>query len=213
MLTQAARPLRNSDFAWIRNLPHNSRRRIMNAKYLGGAIAVLVAVAGCIPSLNPIYLRENLVFDPAVIGEWKQPKSNERWQFTKRDEKSYNLVYTDEQGQQGRFIAHLADIQGIRVLDLFPNEAQLDANGFYKFHLVPIHTVYLVRRTQGSVELAGINYAWLEDYLADHPQAIQHATFGGRKMITAPTEQVQSFVLAHQDAFTEVFQLERLESK
>ena len=181
----------------------------MNATITRLSVVSLLTVAGCIPSLNPIYRPENLVVDPAVIGEWKEPKSNEKWQFTKRNNKSYNLVYTDEQGRQGRFIAHISEIEGKRFLDLFPDEAKHDANGFYKFHLVPIHTIYLIRRTEPSVELAAIDYAWLDDYLAEHPRAIEHATFGGRKLITAPTEQVQAFVLAHQDSFTAPFELER----
>jgi hypothetical protein len=181
----------------------------MNPKYRRLLIVGLLAVVGCIPSLNPIYRLENLVFDPAVIGEWKQPKSNETWQFTKRDNKSYDLVYTDEQGQQGRFIAHIAEIQGKRFLDLFPDETKSAATGFYKFHLVPIHTIYLIRQTQPNVELAAIDYPWLDDYLADHPSAIEHATFGGRKLITATTEQVQAFALAHEDSFSAPFELQR----
>jgi hypothetical protein len=169
----------------------------------------LIVVAGCIPSLNPVYRNENLVLDASVLGAWKQPKSAATWKFTERDNKSYNLVYTDEKGQQGRFIACVADIQGKRFLDLFPEEAMPEASGFYKFHLVPIHTIYLVRGTQPNLELAAINYPWLDDYVADHPGAIEHATFGGRTLITASTEQVQAFVLAHQDAFTVPFELER----
>jgi hypothetical protein len=181
----------------------------MNARYVGWLVAGLLAVAGCIPSLNPVYRTENLVFDPTVIGEWKQPKSSETWQFTKRDNKSYNLVHTDEDGQQGRFIACIAEIQGKRFLDLFPDQANNKTPGFYKFHLVPIHTIYLIRRLQPNLELTAVGYPWLDDYLAEHPQAIEHTTFGGRTLVTATTEQVQAFVLAHQDAFTERFELER----
>lgn len=181
----------------------------MNTKCLGCVTVALFAIAGCIPSLNPIYRTENLVFDSAILGEWRQPKSNETWQFTKRDNNSYNLVYTDEQGRRGQFIAHIAEIQGKRFLDIFPDESKLDGTGFYKFHLVPIHTIYLIRRTQPSIELAAIDYPWLDDYLAEHPQAIGYATFGGRKLITAATEDVQTFALAHLDAFAGPFELVR----
>jgi hypothetical protein len=183
----------------------------MNTKQLTWPIIALlaVAIAGCLPSLNPVYRPENLVFDPSVIGVWKQPKSTETWKFTKRDDKSYSLVYTDERGQQGRFIACLADIGGKRFLDLFPDEGELKGTGFYKFHLVPIHTIYLVQRTEPTLQLAALNYPWLDDYLADNPSAIEHATFGGRTLITASTEQVQAFALIHQHAFTTSLELER----
>ena len=182
----------------------------MNAKIITWTLVGLLAVAGCIPSMNPVYQSQDLVFDTSVIGMWRQPSSRETWEFAKRDNKSYSLVYTSEEGQQGKFIAHLARIDGNLILDLFPDEAQSNAVGFYKFHLVPIHTIYLVRRTDPGLELAAVNYPWLDDYLADHPSAIQHATFGGRKLITAPTEQVQALVLSHLDAFTAQFELERV---
>jgi hypothetical protein len=45
-------------------------------------------VAGCIPSLNPLYTDENIVFEPALVGVWKQPQGTARWEFTKLDDKS-----------------------------------------------------------------------------------------------------------------------------
>jgi hypothetical protein len=181
----------------------------VSARFLRASLLGVLAIAGCIPSLNPVYRNKDLVFDSSLIGLWKQTKSSETWQFSKRDDRSYSLVYTGEKGQQGRFIACIADIQGKRFLDLSPDEAQLDANGFYKFHLVPIHTIYLVRRTQPQLELGAIEYPWLDDYLADHPSAVEHATFGGRALITASTEQVQAFALSHLEAFTATFEMER----
>ena len=62
--------------------------------------------------------------------------SGETWEFTKRDNKSYTLLSTNEDGQRGKFIA-------------------------------------------------------------------------GWQLITAPTDQVQIFVLTHFDAFTAPFQLKR----
>jgi hypothetical protein len=60
-----------------------------------------------------------------------------------------------------------------------------------------------------NLELAAIDYRWLDKYLTDHPGAIQFATFNGRKMITAPTEDVQAFVLEHKEMFKGEFNLER----
>ena len=92
----------------------------MNAKYTRWPLVCLLVIAGCIPSLNPVYRKENLVFDPSVIGLWKQPKSTETWQFTKRDNTSYDVVYTDEQGQQG---------------DLLPALPTFKESGFWTFFL------------------------------------------------------------------------------
>jgi hypothetical protein len=166
-------------------------------------------LTGCLPSLNPVYTDRDLVFDPGVVGLWKQPKSKASWEFTKRDDKSYNLVYTDEEGHSGRFIARLARVDETLFLDLFPQEVQDEGSGFYKFHLVPIHTIYVVRRTTPDVELAAIDYEWLEGFLTEHPGSIPHATFNGRRLITASTQELQAFVLQHKDAFKTKFSLQR----
>lgn len=175
------------------------------------SLALLTVLAGCIPSLNPLYTEENLVFEPALVGVWKQPQGAARWAFSKRDEKSYRLIYTDDQGQEGRFIGRLVRLEGDLFLDLFPEDTQFDASGFYKFHLVPIHTIYRVRGTQPNLELAAIDFRWLDEHLGSHPEEIECATFNGRKLITAPTPAVQKFVVAHKDRFTSEFPLRKVE--
>ncbi len=179
-------------------------------KFTIWAIIALMLMGGCVPSLNPIYTAKELVFDPNVVGSWAQPGSRNQWEFTKHDENSYRLIYTEKDGKQGRFIAHLAEIDGTRFLDLFPEQMDTDASGFHSFHVVPIHTIYRVQQTEPTLELAAIDYKWLDQYLTDHPDAVQFATFGNRKLITAPTEDVQAFVLEHKDMFTGKIVLERL---
>ena len=177
------------------------------------SMIVLTLFIGCVPSLNPLYTDENLVFEPALLGVWKQPQGSARWEFSKLDDKSYRLLYTDDKGQQGRFVGRLARLEGDLFLDLYPEDPEMDASGFYKFHLVPIHTIYRVRGTQPKLELAAIDFKWLDEYLTSHPQEIECATFNGRKLITAPTPAVQKFVLAHKDQFTSDFPLQKLESR
>jgi hypothetical protein len=164
---------------------------------------------GCLASLNPVYKDEQLVVDDSALGSWVQPDSKASWVLSKRDARSYTLVYTDEQGHQGRFVARLAKIEGTMFLDLFPEQAQGSANGLYNLHQVPIHTIYLVKRTKPNLELASIDFNWLQKHLSENPQAIAHAIVGEGKLITAPTDDVQDFVLAHKGAFTNEFKLTR----
>ncbi len=181
----------------------------MNKKLITCGTLFLAAIAGCIPSLNPAYKEENLVFNSQFVGVWSQPNAKAKWNFSKRGDKSYTLSYQDEEGRQGRFIGHLAKIEGTLFLDLFPEDTNGAANGFYKFHLVPIHTIYLVRETKTGFELAAIDYQWLDKYLAEHSDEIATATFDGRKLITAQTGDVQKFLVKHKEEFRGTFDLVR----
>ena len=181
----------------------------MKPKLLLLLLAGLLLLGGCLPSLNAVFTEETLIYDPSVVGIWMQTGAKARWDFAQRDEKSYLLVYTDNDGREGRFVGRLAEIEGMLFLDLYPEKMETGASPFYDVHLAPLHTIYLVRQTAPSLQMAAIDYSWLETFLADNPTAIQHAVFNGRKLITAPTEDVQAFVVEHADAFRVEFDLQR----
>ncbi len=185
----------------------------MSRKSLFASLVALTLLVGCIPSLNPVYLPEDLVTDPRVVGTWRQPADKATWVFTEREGKSYGLLYTDNQGRQGRFVAHLAKIEGELFLDLFPEEFNGRANSVYTFHYVPIHTIYLVREIGTSLELAAIDLQWLENELGKEPASIQSSTVSGRHLITASTKEVREFVVKNKDSFTARFDLQRAPAK
>ncbi len=181
----------------------------MKPKFSLGLLAGLLLLGGCLPSLNAVFTDENLVFDASVVGLWTQPGGTATWDFTARNATSYLLVFTDNDGRSARFVGHLANVQGVQFLDLAPEKVETGASPFFDVHLVPLHTIYLVRQTTPTLELAAMDYAWLEKFLGDHPDAIEHASFNGRIFLTAPTEDVQTFVIEHKEAFNANFYLER----
>jgi len=181
----------------------------MNRNRAAWFMVGLMLLSGCVPSLNAIYSDKDVVFLPQVLGVWQKEKSAETWDFQKRDAKSYRLVYTDQQGHSGSFIAHLADVQGTRFLDLFPEQTEDATPGFYRFHQIPIHSIYLVKEIGDKVVLAAIDYQWLEKYVKDHPSEVPSATFGSRRMLTASTEQLQRLLVDNQDRFKHDFELYR----
>ena len=87
------------------------------------AAVVSVLVIGCIPSLNPIYREKDIVFKPELLGTWTEGSDeDEAWVFERGEDQSYKLTYTDEEGREGEFVVHLADIKGHLFLDFFPGD-------------------------------------------------------------------------------------------
>ncbi len=170
-------------------------------------ITLVVLIAGCLPSLQSVYTEQDLVFEPEIIGFWKLENSTQTWDFTKRDDNSYHLVFTDKHGQSGRFIAHVCRVEDTLFLDLFPEKEDQDSTAFYKYHILPIHTVYMVKLSKSSLELVSIDLNWVKQHLADHPNALAHSTFNSRTLITASTKELQQFLLKHKDKFTGAFRL------
>lgn len=171
------------------------------------SIMTLLLIAGCLPSLHSVYTEDDLVFEPEIVGFWKLENSPQTWDFTKRDDKSYHLVFTDKHGQSGRFVAHVCRVEDTLFMDLLPAEKDAEVTAFYKYHMLPMHTVYMVKQTKPSLELVSIDFNWLKQHLADHPDALSHSTSNNRTLITAPTAELQQFLLEHKDRFTGIFRL------
>lgn len=47
------------------------------------AVIALTWLAGCVPSLNPVYEEDQLVFDANLQGVWKHAGSQDRWELTR----------------------------------------------------------------------------------------------------------------------------------
>ncbi len=183
----------------------------MKARHIALGVLALILVVGCVPSLNPVYTDRDVYFDPALLGTWVQEGDNGTWEFGKHDGKSYRLTITDKEGRQGRFVATLAKIDDTMFLDLYPEAVQSQSSDFYMAHHVSIHTIYMVKESEPTLTFGVMDLKWMNEYLADNPDALQCSQFNGRKLITAPTEQLQAFLMEHKDKFTGEFKLARTE--
>ena len=190
-------------------------------KILALCLAALAGITGCIPtSINPLYDGKDLVFDPALIGAWREKDdSKENWAFEKSGESGYQLVYTDDEGKLGRFEAHLLKLGNTRFLDLFPDEAgieEMNRSGFYKVHLLRTHSFLKVTQIEPALQMAPLDLKWLREYLAKYPKTIAHQKFGegddAQIVLTASTPELRKFVEQHlntEGAFGDPINLKR----
>lgn len=170
----------------------------------------LLLISGCVPSLNAIYTDRDLVFDETFVGMWGLKNSPGTWDLQQRDAKSYRLTQTDREGRTGSYIAHLAEVEGTRFLDLLPEQTDDAKPSLYRVHHVPIHTIYLVKETGDNTVLAAIDGKWLETYLTDNPATDPSVTIGASRMLTGSTESIQRFLLDNKAQFKHELNLERV---
>lgn len=170
-------------------------------KCLAAAALVLVC-AGCIRTLHPLYTRDDVTFDPAIVGTWKPPEEEgkERWVFRKGGPKHYGVTQIDNEGNKGKLEARLVELDGHRFLDFYPEKPQEEENNFYLLHLQPVHTFVKVVGTGETLRLAPMDPRWLQNYLEEHPDALEYQEVEkGPPLLTASTKQLQKFVLKHAD--------------
>jgi len=158
----------------------------------------LALLTGCIvTSVYPFYFEKDVVFEPALLGDWsKAPPANEHWKFERDGETAYRLTYTED--DKSSFMqAHLFKLHGQTFLDLFAPEAKCDVVP----PAISSHTLLLVLQTGPALRMAPLNYEWLGTLLEKKPKAIRHhvvQTSGDKQLVlTADTAELQRFVVKH----------------
>lgn len=174
-------------------------------------------LAGCIPSIHPIYTEKDVIFAPALLGTWREEDSKETWEFSKDTDRSYRLVYTDDRNEKGTFTVHLVKIDGTMFIDLFPTELDGQMNEFYMLHFLPVHTFILIQQIEPRLKMSLMDPDWLENHLKQNPKAVQHGILSDRTLLpsillTSSTKELQTFLLKHvktKGAFTQPVEMMR----
>ncbi|MGZ8869191.1 MAG: hypothetical protein ACXW2P_12685 [Thermoanaerobaculia bacterium] len=160
-------------------------------------ILLLVLLGGCFRSIHPIYTTDDLVFDPALIGEWIA--ESETWTVTRAGANGYRIVHADESGRSGVFVGHLIEVKGYRFIDLLPVQTELRATHLHADAHLPLHTLALVIRTTPTPQFATFRGDWFNELLSAQPQALRHERVGNEIVITASTREIQAFLVRHAD--------------
>jgi hypothetical protein len=146
---------------------------------------MMAFLAGCVPvdSINPLYTDKDLVFDPALLGQWNGESGDKGgWSFAKADDGSYQLVVSgaNDSGQSFTLVyeAHLIELQGHRFIDLVPAQVLLPDSDAW--------TLSLERHKSGVAarpELARVGFsAYLE--LTDGQSDANKDSFSARLRLT-----------------------------
>jgi hypothetical protein len=191
--------------------------RKWNTHRLGSTLVVLLILLapGCVPSLNPLYTEQDLIFDDRLLGDWAEDGDTaDHWRFERLDERLYRVTCT-EGGKEGRFDVRLMDLDGRRYLDFEPSEESLDPvglGGFYRMHWVRAHTFAELGLVDGVLRMAMVNGDWLSKHLEQNPGSLAHRRRGSDELLlTASTEQLQRFVKTHAgEMFGDAMELKRV---
>jgi len=166
-------------------------------------IGIALIASACVQSLHPLYTGKDLIFEPALLGEWVEakPDSKSTLTFSKTGDKEYKLRSGDPGDKQSIFIAHLVELGDKLFLDVKPDPAsERDCSG------LPWHMFFYISQIQPTLRMWDRNDKWLEKLLKKNPAALKHEIVDGDLVLTASTKQLQSFVLRHvndKSAFTD----------
>ena len=178
--------------------------------------AVMLFLTGCVvTSIYPYYTDKDLVFEPAMVGDWAEAgatnATTEYVRIEQAGDKSYRATVfgSDE--------TNTSDVCLFRLkqqlfLDTCPTNRSLD--------YVPVHQVSKVIQIGRGLETANLNYDWLAKLLGKNPGVIRHMLLRenpgdehGRIVLTADTRELQRFIIKYANntnAWKEPSQFKRL---
>jgi hypothetical protein len=165
------------------------------------AVAALL-LSGCIPSVNPFYTTKDVVFDPRLVGEWREKdasKESQVWKFEAAPDKAYKLTITEKEGKRGEFSARLFKLKQAHFLDLTPTSCEYATNqaDLVAFSMFPGHLLVRVPQLEPELKFAFFDFDWLEKHIKANPKSLAHLVEEGRIVLTASTGDLQRFVLKH----------------
>ncbi|MBC8377888.1 MAG: hypothetical protein H8E62_01805 [Planctomycetes bacterium] len=159
-------------------------------------ILFFICLAGCVPSLHQLWTSNTLIYDPTISGTWQQEE--ERWQFVgDLNDKSYELTVTEKKGKQSKLLVHLVEVDGQRFFDFYlPDDSEIEAGGWTKFHLLAVHSFYKVQKTESRFMVAAMEPDKVGKLLKDKPDMVKHEFIEeDRVVLTDTPENLQKFLM------------------
>ncbi len=176
-------------------------------------LSLLIMCTSCVPSLNPLYTDQDLIFDNSLIGVWVEKDGKETWTLSNcGNDLEYRLMHTDGNGKKGEFSARLVRVGDKTFLDIVPVKPGFTQSDFYQGHFFATHTFVHIVKNGSSVWLSPLEPQWLKEYVARNPDAISHIKIRDEIVLASTPKETQKLLLANlntREAFSEPVELTR----
>ncbi len=187
---------------------------------------------GCLSTLYPIFKEEDIIFNKNLLGYWKSVNENNYVEFKripagrrpempqgihKLSDSGYLVSKIDSTGRiTDENFVFLARIGKYYYLDYYGAETASEKamSRIFKDQFVKLHSSYRCDiKDNGRFEIRRFDKDFLDKLILNNKINIRHETVEGKNIITAPTEELQKFIIQYSDnpaAFTEVINYVRV---
>ena len=172
---------------------------------------LLIFLSSCLNTLYPIFTEKDIVFKPELLGKWNNKEDVVQITSLAKEsgielpakisaikDKGYLISGDDE-----KYIVFLARIGKHLYFDYYPvgSEVQQKADEFYMQHMIKRHFSYRVDIiNKDRFELSQLDGDFLENLINQKKIRIRHEiNSDGSIIITAPTEELQQYILKYGD--------------
>lgn len=181
-------------------------------------LCTAIMLNGCLYTLYPIFTEKDIIFNKDLLGYWKVVNEKQSLEIKRIPENrkaelpegirrvsvnGYLVIRIDSSGKvMDENFVFLSRIGKHNYLDYYPAEtpAQKTLNKYYKNHLIGLHSIYRcdVRNTD-QFGIRQFDKKFLDKQIQNNKINIRHEVIDGKNIITAPTDQLQQFIIQYSD--------------
>jgi hypothetical protein len=164
------------------------------------ALAALSFTLACDGSFHPAYTEQDLIFDPALLGTWYDSSEASTATVSTRDSLSYVVSVSDSLNRSAAFSAHLARLDDVILLDVYPEDLPGSLEESYRAHFLRFHSVHFVEMQGNRLVMRQVGGESLRAFLRRHPGAVAHVMVDSATVLTASTVEVRRFLSLYSGA-------------
>lgn len=181
------------------------------------AFILAVSFSGCLATLHPLFTAKDLVFDARFVGQWSTGDSGTVIRYEKgtvaafKDQpaalqqladRSYVVTVTAKGEIVQQYLGFLLRIGTNMYMDYYPvrTPKQQTYASLYTQQFIPMHTIYRLRfKNDKTFDASQFDQDYLVRLLKQKQLRIRHEEGPNGIVVTAPTEELQQYVLKYGD--------------
>jgi len=165
------------------------------------ALTLALGAAACLqPSLNPLFLPEDSIFDERLLGAWTC--GDETWTFTREEEKDFGpkpfygiKVQTRDKG--GELMAFVGKLDDNLFITFRPTSDVETPNGFFGRHLIGAYSFGQITIEPAKVRVMLLDSGWVEQTEKAGLLTIGIRRWPDDVVLTAAPKDLQRFARAY----------------
>lgn len=192
---------------WRFFVPHQKTKSMKKKLIFIAAMgAFIIILSQCVPSLHPFFKEEDIIEGKKLSGYWASEDEN-TWLYIAPgreghlllDREKTNILSDDTTKNSSLFLVTLFELKNRKFIDLYPSDKNLNATHFYKSQTVKAHSLSKLEPGKDSIVLYFQNPDYIEQLLQERRIRIKHERLKENFVLTAPTTELQKFVVKYMD--------------
>lgn len=172
-------------------------------------LALPLLLNGCLlTSFNPFFKPADVVTNNLLLGDWIG--KNALLTFSQLENSAYLVNYKDCEDPYNApddystctvadLTVNLIKLGDNYFFDVYPRNYLNSDNLFLNLHVRPAHSLAKVKIEKNRLEIRMVSYSWVQEHLENSKEKLSHIKVDDLITLTATIEELQAFVLKHQN--------------